>query len=57
MAPKLHYDKTLFSEKRNLETGERELYLTIENSVEERVEALEKMLQFKRVLSEANSKK
>jgi hypothetical protein len=57
MESKLQFDKTLFTEKRNFKTGERELFLTIENSVEERVEALEKMLEYKRVLKEAKSQK
>ena len=57
MESKLQFDKSLFTEKRNFKTGERELFLTIENSVEERVEALEKMLEYKRVLKEAKSRK
>jgi hypothetical protein len=57
MESKLQFDKTLFTEKRNFKTGEREIFLTIENSVEERVEALEKMLEYKRVLKEAKSRK
>ena len=57
MESKLQFDKTLFTEKRNFKTGERELFLTIENSVEERVEALKKMLEYKRVLKEAKSQK
>lgn len=57
MASKLQYDKTLFTEKRNFKTGERELFLTIENSVEDRVEALEQLLQYKRVLNDSKPKK
>ncbi|MBT4588387.1 MAG: hypothetical protein HON14_02680 [Rhodospirillaceae bacterium] len=57
MAAKMQFDKTLFTEKRNFKTGERELFLSIENSVEERVEVLEKMLQYKRVIQKSNSEK
>lgn len=57
MASKLQYDKTLFTEKRNFKTGKRELFLTIENSVEDRVEALEQLLQYKRVLNDSKPKK
>ncbi|MBT3991114.1 MAG: hypothetical protein HOG95_05895 [Rhodospirillaceae bacterium] len=53
----MQFDKTLFTEKRNFKTGERELFLSIENSVEERVEVLEKMLQYKRVIQKSNSEK
>jgi hypothetical protein len=47
----------MFTEKRNFKTGEREIFLTIENSVEERVEALGQMLQYKRVLANSSSGK
>jgi len=57
MAAKMQFDKTLFTEKRNFKTGERELFLSIENSVEERVEVLEKMLQYKRVIQKSNLEK
>lgn len=57
MASNIRYDKTMFTEKRNFKTGEREIFLTIENSVEERVEALGQMLQYKRVLANSSSGK
>jgi len=57
MPSKMHFDKTIFTEKRNFESGERELFLTIENSVEERIETLEQMINYKRVLTESESKK
>ncbi|MBT3917010.1 MAG: hypothetical protein HOF23_11600 [Rhodospirillaceae bacterium] len=53
----MQFDKTLFTEKRNFESGERELFLTIENSVEERIEMLEQMINYKRVLAESEPKK
>ena len=57
MTSKMQYDKTLFTEKRNHKTGEREIFLTIENSVEERVEELEKMLEYQRVLKKSKAQK
>ncbi|MBT4941234.1 MAG: hypothetical protein HN731_02510 [Rhodospirillaceae bacterium] len=57
MSSKMQFDKTLFTEKRNFESGERELFLTIENSVEERIEMLEQMINYKRVLAESEPKK
>ncbi len=57
MASKAYFDKTLFTEKRNSATGEREIFLTIENSVEERVETLEQMLEYKRLLKKVDLEK
>ena len=57
MSSKMQFDKPLFAEKRNFESGERELFLTIENSVEERIEMLEQMINYKRVLAESEPKK
>ncbi|MFP6713371.1 MAG: hypothetical protein VB913_16935 [Rhodospirillales bacterium] len=54
---KMLFATTLFTEKRSFETGERELFLTIENSVEERMEMLEQLLQYQRVVSNSNSEK
>jgi hypothetical protein len=54
---KMLFATTLFTEKRSFETGERELLLTIENSVEERMEMLEQLLQYQRVVSNSNSEK
>jgi|TARA_B100000315_G_C14585347_1_gene592696 hypothetical protein len=55
MASKMQFAKTIFTEKRNFKSGERELFLTIENSVEERIEWLEQMIKFKRVLTESDN--
>ncbi len=57
MASKMQFDKTMFTEKRNFKSGEREVFLTIENSVEERIETLEQMIKYKRVISESEPKK
>ena len=54
---KMLFATTLFTEKRSFETGERELFLTIENSIEERMEMLEQLLQYQRVVSNSNSEK
>ena len=57
MASKMQFDKTMFTEKRNFKSGERELFLTIENSVEERIETLEQMINYKRVLKKSEPEK
>jgi len=57
MASKMQFDKTMFTEKRNFKSGERELFLTIENSVEERIETLEQLINYQRMLKNSESEK
>lgn len=46
-------EKTSASELRNAATGEKELYLSIENTIEERLRAFNRMMRAKRMAAEA----
>ena len=46
-------EKTSASELRNAATGERELYLSIENTIEERLRAFNKLMRLKLTQAEA----
>ena len=48
-------EKTSASELRNAATGETELYLSIENTIEERLRAFNKMMRAKRMAGEAKT--
>ena len=48
-------EKTSPSELRNAATGERELYLSIENTIEERLRAFNKMMRLNLTQAEAGT--
>jgi|TARA_B100000315_G_scaffold225627_1_gene232024 hypothetical protein len=51
---RLTAEKTSAAEMRNAATGETEIYLSIENSVEERLHNFKRVMRAKRIRSEAD---